>query len=157
MEDNFGKYLRLFGTLFFTFIGFLIVLILLMLGVKLIFGLLGYISWVTYLYMSLIILFPSAIFVTAYIIYFRRTRKHPSKPVRIISYILFSIALLAWAYYLISDLIIFFKHFYNTIEYYNTYNLLFLFINIACIFFVGVMQALSTEKEKDWMQRRIDN
>jgi hypothetical protein len=153
MEDSFGKYLRLFGTLFFVFLGFLVSLALLMLGIKFFFGMLNYIPWFTYLYMSFIIMFPAAIFVTAYIIFFRRTKNHPSRPIRMISRAIFVMALLAWAYFFISDLVIFFRHFYTTIERYNTYNLLFLSINIGCIFFVGVMQALTTEKEKDWMDR----
>ncbi len=155
MQDSFGKYLQLFGSLFFTVIGFIVAVVLIMLGLKFIFGLLSYISWFTYLYMVLIITFPASIFVTAYVIYFIRTKKHPSKIIRFISYTIFSVALCAWAYFFISDLVLFFKHFYTTIDRYSTYNLLFLSINIGIIFFVGVMQALSTEKEKDWMDRRM--
>ncbi len=155
MEDSFGKYLRLFGSIFFTFIAFIVAFILLMLGLRFVFGMLNYISWFTYLYMVLIIMFPASIFVTAYIIYFIRTKKHPSKTIRFLSYSIFSLALCAWAYFFISDLVLFFRHFYTTIDRYSTYNLLFLSINIGIIFFVGVMQALSAEKEKDWMDRGL--
>ncbi len=154
MDDNFGKYLRLFGTLFFTFIGFIVAFILLMLGVRLFFGILSYIPWLTYLYMILILIFPTALFVTAYVIYFRRTRMHPSKIVKFISYTLFIVAIGLWLYFFMIDMKLFFKYFYGTIDRYQTYNLLFLACNVGCIFFVGVMQAFSTEKEQDWMEKR---
>jgi hypothetical protein len=155
MEDTFGKYLRLFGTLFFTFIGFIIAFILLMLGIRGFFGLLSYIPWFTYVFMVLILMFPASLFISAYIIYFIKTKTHPSKIIRTISYSLFSVALLFWAYFFVSDLILFFRHFYNTIDMYSTYNLLFLAINVGCFFFIGVMQAFTTEKEKDWMERSV--
>jgi hypothetical protein len=31
--------------------------------------------------------------------------------------------------------------------------MLYLASNVGCIFLVGVMQALGSEKEKDWMER----
>ncbi|MFT3908224.1 MAG: hypothetical protein QM737_02265 [Ferruginibacter sp.] len=157
MDDTFGKYLRLFGTLFFTFIGFVTALVLLLVGLKFFFGLVDQMSFVVYLYMVLILMFPACLFISVYIIYFRRTKKHPSKPVRIISYIIFIVALGCWVYFFIKDLLLFFKYFYRNIDQYNTYNLLFLFLNVACIFLVGIIQALSTEKEKDWRERAAGN
>ncbi len=154
MDDTFGKYIRLFGTIFFTFIGFIIAFILLMLGIRLFFGILSYIPWLTYLYMILILIFPTALFVTAYLIYFRRTRMHPSRIVKIVSYTLFIVAIGFWLVFFIMDIKLFFKYFYATIDRYQTYNLLFLASNVGCIFFVGVLQALSTDKEQDWMEKR---
>jgi len=153
MDDTFGKYLRLFGTLFFTFIGFILAFALLMLGVRLFFGVLSFIPWFSYVYMILILMFPTALFVSVYIIYFKRTGKHPSIAVRVISYFLFVIALFSWGFFFVRDIQVFFKHYYYTIDRYETYNLLFLACNVGCIFFTGVMQALSTEKEKDWMEK----
>lgn len=153
MEDQFGKYFRLFGTIFFTFIGFILALILLMLGIKLLFGVLSYIPWLTYLYILLIVIFPATLFTAVYIIFIRKTRKHPSAPVRWLSYIVFTVALICWAYFFGYDLYLFFKHFYTTIDKYYTYNLLFLSLNVGCIFLFGVIQALTTAKEKDWMEK----
>ena len=41
----------------------------------------------------------------------------------------------------------------DTDKYYS-YNLLFLVCNGALIFLIGILQALTTEKEKNWMERR---
>ncbi|MEN9964637.1 MAG: hypothetical protein RL582_1732, partial [Bacteroidota bacterium] len=38
----------------------------------------------------------------------------------------------------------------------ETYNLIPLFSTVALIFFMGVLQALTTEKEKDWMDKYKD-
>src|SRR5215212_4189974 len=107
MEDNSGKILRLFGTLFFTFLGFIVALALLMLGVRFFFGLLSYISWIDYFFMIFILSVPAALFITVFIIYFKRTRSHRSPAVRWISYTIFVAALLAWIFYFVKDLILF--------------------------------------------------
>ena len=54
-QDQYGKYVRLAGTLFFTFIGFVIVAILVLLGLRFFFGLLSYIPGVTYAFTLFII------------------------------------------------------------------------------------------------------
>lgn len=153
MDDQFGKYIRLFGTLFFTLIGFIVSLLLLMLGLRLFFGLLSFIPWFTYIYMIFIIMVPSALFISVFIVYMRRTAFHPSRIIRYISYTLFSIALIAWGGCLFFDLKTFFSFAYVEIGKYNSYNMIFLASNVACIFLVGIMQAFTTAKEKDWMER----
>ena len=153
MEDQFGKYLRLFGTIFFTVIGALVAFVLLLLGVRLLFGLLSYIPWLTYIYIIFIVLVPAVLFITCYIIYISRTRAHPGKAVRIISYALFSIALAAWAVVLVMDVFRFFKYAYTSIDMYYSYEMLFLAANVVCFFLVGIMQAFGMPKEKDWMER----
>lgn len=153
MEDRFGKYIRLFSSLFFLVIGFIVGVILLMLLLRLFFGLLSYIPWVTYIYMGFIILVPAALFMPAFIIYFRRTASHPSKLVKWVSYAVFSIALLAWSVFLVMDVAVFFKHAYTTIGMYRSYDMIFLAANVACFFLIGVMQALTADKESDWMER----
>ncbi len=154
MEDNFGKYLRLFGSIFFLALGSLIALILVLLGIRLLFGLMSYIPWITYIYTLFILLIPATLFVAIFIIYFKRTFSHPNKVARFISYFLFSAALIAWAIYLFSDIMIFYKHAYTSIGMYHSYDMIFLASNVACIFIVGVIQAFTTAKEKDWMERR---
>jgi hypothetical protein len=153
MDDQFGKYLRLFGSLFFLVIGFVFALILLLIGVRLLFGLMSYIPWFTYVYIIFILLIPAALFITAYLIYFKRTAKHPNKIVKWISYFLFSAALVAWVIFLIMDIGIFYKHVYTSIGMYYSYDMIFLIANVACFFLVGVMQAFTTTKEADWMER----
>jgi len=153
MEDRFGKYLRLFGTIFFLIIGFIVSIILVLLAIRLFFGLLSYISWVSYLYMTFIILVPAALFIPAYIVYMKRTAAHPNKPVRWISYVIFSVAIAVWASFLVLDMITFFRYAYPAIGMYRSYDMIFLAANVGCFFLVGVMQAFTTEKEKDWMER----
>jgi hypothetical protein len=104
--------------------------------------------------MILILMVPAALFISAYVIYFKRTTVHPNAAIRIISYIIFSIALILWGIFFIWDLLIFFRHVYQTIDRYHSYNMIFLAANVACFFLVGVMQAFTTEKEKDWMDKR---
>lgn len=154
MEDHFGKYLRLFGSIFFLALGSLVALVLVLLAVRLLFGLMSYIPWITYIYTLFILLIPATLFVTTFIIYFKRTFSHPDKFARWISYFLFSAALIAWAIFLFSDVLIFYEHAYTTIGMYHSYDMIFLASNVACIFIVGVIQALTTAKEKDWMEKR---
>ncbi len=153
MEDHFGKYLRLFGTIFFSVIGFIVVLALLLLGIKLLFGLMSYIPWITYVYMVFILLVPSGLFIPAYFIYLKRTVDHPNKTIRFISYLIFTAAIITWSVFLVLDMITFFKHGYAAIGMYRSYDMIFLAANVTCFFLVGVMQAFTTAKEKDWMQR----
>ncbi len=154
MESTYSKYLRLFGNIFFLFLGFVLAFILVIVAFRLLFGLLSFIPWLRVLYMLFILMMPVCIFGTAFLVFFKRTATHNSKPVKIISYIIFTAILLSWAILTIYDLVTFFKFHYISIDKYYTYNLLFLSINIFCIFGVGVMQALSTPKEVDWMERQ---
>src|SRR5688572_2546847 len=131
MEDNFSKYLRLFGSLFLAFIGFFVALALIMLGIRFFFGLLSYISWIDYVFMILILTVPATLFITAYIIYFNRTRSHRSAVVRWICYVIFSAALIGWVIFFITDLFTFFQKGYKDVGLYKSYNMIFLFINVA--------------------------
>ena len=156
MGDQFGKFIRLFGNIFFSFIGFIVLISLLLLGLRFFMGALDYLSWFRYFYLSLMLMIPSVLFITVFVIYFKRTKNHPSKPVRIISDSIFVSAILSWLVVLVIDSIQFLKHGYTGIDKYYSYNLLYLVINVATIFIVGIMQALTTAKEKDWMERRVD-
>jgi hypothetical protein len=148
-----NKYARLFGLLFLSALAFIITLVLLFLGMRLIFGLLNYMPWLTYVYTIVILAVPAAIFFTAFLIFFSRTKSHPSKPVRIISYTLFVLFLATWGLVFVIDMLDFFKKGRPQIEYYTSWNIFFLTASIACLFIVGVIQALSTRKEEDWLER----
>ena len=153
MEDQQGKYLRLFGTMFFVFIGFIVSILLVLTGLRFFFGLFKFIPWFTYIYIVFILLVPSALFISVYLIYFKRSKFHPSKSVRIISNVFFITALACWAFCLGRDMITFFQKGYTDIGRYFSYNMIFLVANVAGIFLTGVLQALTTAKEKDWMER----
>jgi hypothetical protein len=156
MEDRYGKYIRLFTTLVFTMIGLLIAFIIMLLLVRLIFGLLDYIPWSAYIYTLFIVSVPAMLFTSIYIIYFKRTRYQLSAIVKYVSYTIFSMALGFWAYFFVKDIIIFSKHAYTDIDKYNCYEMIFLAANVAAIFLVGIMQAFSAPKEKDWMEKRAE-
>ena len=155
MGDQFGKFIRLFGNIFFSFIGFIVLISLLLLGLRFFMGALDYLSWLRYFYLSLMLLIPSVLFITVFTIFFKRTKFHPSKPVRIISDTIFISAILSWLVVLGFDSIQFLKHGYPDIDKYYSYNMLYLVINVATIFIVGVIQALTTAKEKDWMEKHF--
>jgi hypothetical protein len=152
MTDT-DKYIRLFGTIFFTFVGFIVALGLLILGLRTLFGVLDYMPWFSVMFTLFIICVPAVLFITVYFIYIKHTKPHPSKAAKIFSYIIFTIALAAWFYFWVLDIIIFFKQHYTSIAEYHCYNLAFLSANVFTIFFVGIVQALSTKKEVDWMEK----
>lgn len=154
MEDRYTKYFNLSLRLLVTFVVFIVALILLMLGMRLIFGLLDQIPWFVFLYTLFILLVPGALFISIFIIYFRRTRQHRSAVVRGISYTVFAIALVAWLGCVGLDLIQFFKSHARQIAGYYSYNMFLLAGSVIAIFLIGVLQALSAEKEKDWMEKR---
>lgn len=62
-------------------------------------------------------------------------------------------AALAAAGVMVTDLIHFFRTMATDTDKYFSYHLGFLVSNGALIFFIGILQALTTEKEKDWMER----
>jgi hypothetical protein len=152
MTDT-DKYIRLFSTIFFTFVGFIVALALVVLGLRFIFGVLDYMPWFSVMFTLFIICVPAVLFITVYIIYIKHTKAHPSKAAKVFSYIIFIIALAVWLYYWMQDFIIFFKHHYTSIGEYHCYNLAFLASNVFIIFLVGIVQALSTKKEADWMEK----
>lgn len=154
MEDRFSKYFHLSFNLFFTLLGFILSLVLLMLGLKFVFGILDKIPWFVFMYMMFIIMIPAALFITIFIIYFKRTSGHPFVVVRRISHFFFTVALLFWGAAFIWDMIEFFKKGSREISSYYSYNIFLLAASVAVIFLVGILQAFTTAKEKDWMEKR---
>src|SRR6476620_10259316 len=142
MDDN-GKHLRLFGTIFLTLVGFIAALVLLFLGMRLLFGLLTYMPWLSYVYMLIMLSVPAAIFISVYLVYFKRTKTHPVKAVRWISQTIFIVSILVWIAAYISDLVLFFKKGSEEIGHYWSYNMIFLAIDVALIFIIGVIQAFT--------------
>lgn len=153
MEDQFSKYLRLFGNIIFSalglFMGFLLSLVLL----RYFFGMLDQLSWFSFLFSAFIIFLPGVFFLMVFCLFFKRTLSHPSKASRIISYCLFIMAIVSWLYVLYADAVTFFKQGYTDIGKYMSYELLFLTSHVALIFLIGILQALTTNKEKDWMEK----
>jgi hypothetical protein len=156
MEEN-GKFIRLFGLIFYSFAGFLLALGVIMIGLKYAFRALDHIRGFSLLYTFFIVTFPSIFFLFVYTVFAKRTLNHTSKPARVFSYTIFIIAICAWLYFLVIDLFTFFKYYYTNIDRYDTYNLAFLSANIGLIFLVGIVQALTTKKEEDWMDKHRES
>ena len=154
MDDQYTKYFNLSIKLVLTFLGFIIVLIAVLLGLRLLFGLLDQIPWFVFAYMLFIVMVPPVIFITIFIVYFKRTAHHPSAVIRGISYSIFTLALLFWIGCFGHDIFTFFKKFSGQIGNYYGYNIYLLTSSVVLIFFVGILQALSSEKEKDWLEKR---
>ena len=153
MEDSLSKYLKLGGSIMLAFLSFILLLAIFMVSMRLLFGVLDQMSWMNFIFLLFILSVPAAIFITAFIVFYKRTAMHTSGPVRIISRVFFLLALIGWVIIYILDMITFAKHSYAEIFRYYSFNLLYLFISVALIFFTGVLQALTTEKEKDWHDR----
>jgi hypothetical protein len=152
MEEN-GKYLRLLGRIGLLFIVFIVSLFILIYGLKYFFGLVDSMSWFSLFFALFVICVPALIFITVYIIYYNHTKGHHNKAVRIFSTAVFAIILCFWVYFLVLDIILFATKQYRDIQHYNTYNLAFLSANVGIIFFIGILQALTTKKEVHWMDR----
>ena len=153
MEDKFLKYTKLYILLFLMFLS-VPVLIALLIGTF--YGLSKIISSspVDILFQLLVISMPAAVFCTAYTIFFKRTGKHPLASVRIISKTLFTIGFVSSLVFLILDIISFFRHRGGDITDLRCFDMVFLALNIGGLFLIALLQALTTEKEKDWLQKR---
>lgn len=154
MADKFTKYLQLSNRLIISFVVFVAALLLLLLGFRLLFGMLDSMSWFVYLFTLFIVIVPAAIFITIFWVGFSRIKYHPSKPVQVISYLLSGLALLGWVALLVIDIYTFFKTSSQQIGKYQSYSVLYLAGSVALIFALGILQALTTGKEKDWMEKR---
>jgi hypothetical protein len=156
MEDRFVKYSKLY---FLIFLLFLSVPVLLGLAIGIGYGFSKLISSrpVDLLYQLLVIALPSSVFATVYYIFFKRTKVHPSATVRIISKIVFLLGFCICLTVLIIDFINFFKNPVFGTEGYRNFSLPFLAGNVAALFIIAILQAFTTNKEVDWMEKRKKN
>lgn len=152
MEDRFLKYSKLYVLIFLLFL-----LIPVMIGLF-IFLFWGFSKLVSSTIVDIIfglgiITIPPALFSTVHLLFARRTKKHPAGWVRYISYVFFTAGIISSIFVLITDLISFFGHYYTDIAAYNCYSLSYLTGNIAGLFIIALLQAFTTQKEVDWMDR----
>jgi hypothetical protein len=153
MEDKLSRFIKLFGLLLMSFLLVIAFLVLIMLGLRLFFDQVGNMPWMTWSYRMLILSLPTAVMTTAYVIFIRRTGDHPSSFVRWISYFLIGAAALWMLISFAMDVVAFVREPVNTITSFLSYNKYLLAGHVSLLFFTGVLQALTTEKEKDWMDR----
>lgn len=153
MEDKFLKYGKLYLLIFLMFLSVPVIFAIL---IGAFYGLSKVISSspVDVLFQLLIISMPAAVFCTAYTIFFKRTLKHPSPPVRILSMILFTTGFVCCLVFLTLDIIFFFHKHVGDISLLRCFGVFFLGGNIGGLFLIAIIQALTTEKERDWLQKR---
>jgi drug/metabolite transporter (DMT)-like permease len=152
MEDKFVRYSKLYILIFLLFLS-IPVFLGIMVGVFYGFSKIISSRPVDFIFQVLILSVPAAVFATAYSIFMRRTKQHPSAGIRIVSGLLFVGGLLSCLVLLLIDLVVFFKHPTNDIVDYHCYSIPFLAANIGCLFFIAIVQAFTTKKEPDWMDR----
>ncbi len=153
MEDRFLKYSKLYILIFLLFLAVPVILGLLVAvfygiskvvssnAADLIFGL------------GTITMLP-AIFSSVYVIFFKRTKQHPSAIVRILSNTFFVLGIICSVIVLIVDIIAFFNKYEIDISAYRCFSLAYLAGNVGMIFLIGIIQAFTTPKEVDWMDRK---
>ena len=148
-----AKYVKLFWLLLLSVIAVLGAMVLIFLGLRLVFGFVNELSWFTYVFALFVLSVPPAIFITAFIIYWVRTRAHPSTVARMVSYVIFALFLSAWLIQFSRDLISFFTMKLTPAVDYKSWDMVFIASSIAALFIVGIIQAFSSAKEEDWMER----
>jgi len=153
MEDRFIKYSKLYALIFLLF---LCVPVLLGLLIAFFYGISKLVSStiadITF-GLGIVSLAP-AVFMSVYFIFFKRTKKHPAKAVKIISQIIFVAGFLTSLVVLIFDMISFFTKFSTDITGYHGLSLTYLAGNVALLFLIAIVQAFTTNKEVDWMDRQ---
>ena len=153
MEDRFTKYSKLY---FLIFLLFLSIPVIISAFVALCYGFSRLVSSRPFdiVFELMIISIPPAIFSSAYFIFSKRTKEHPSTLVRVISQCLFVIGIICSAVILVFSIITYFNKGYNSATDYKSYSLAFAAGNIGALFLVAIMQAFTTKKEEDWMEKR---
>ena len=146
--------LALFGTWLLVFLGFVLAMSVVFFIMKLIFIPVFEQRWFNRLFYLSILSAPFVLFEFVYVVFFMRTTNHPSKAVRMISKTLFVAGMIYCLYYYVVDFISFFNRVHNGVMDFNIFSLVFLCINIFGLFAIAILQALTTEKEIDWTQRK---
>lgn len=152
MEDKFLKYSRLYVLVFLLFLSIPVTIGLL---VAFFYGFSKLISLgpADLVFQLLVISLPASVLGAVYLIFFRRTARHPSAVVRIVSRLLFVVGLASCVFFLVKDIIAFFRQPSYDISDYSCFSIAFMAGNIATLFLVAILQAFTTEKEKDWREK----
>ena len=152
MEDRFTKYSKLYVLIFLLF---LCVPVLLGLIIAAFYGISKLVSsTVADISFGLgVVSLAPAVFMSVYFIFFKRTKKHPAKAIKIISQIIFVTGFLTSLVVLVFDMISFFTKFNTDITGYHGLSLTYLAGNVSILFIIAIVQAFTTNKEVDWMDR----
>ena len=153
MEERFVKYSKLYALIFLLF---LCVPVLLGLVIAAFYGISKLVSsTVADITFGLgVVSLAPAVFMTVYYIFFKRTKKHPEAAVKIVSQIIFVAGFLISLLVLVFDMIAFFTKFNTDIAAYRCFSLVYMAGNVAMLFLIAIVQAFTTKKEVDWMERK---
>ena len=152
MEDRFLKYSKLYVIIFLMFLAIPVMLGLI---IALFYGVSKLVSSnvadITF-GLGVVTLAP-AILSAVYYIFFKRTTHHPVAAVRLISKFIFVVGILISIAVLVIDMIYFFNRYDTNITGYYGLSLTYLAGNTAMLFLIAIIQAFTTKKEVDWMER----
>ena len=153
MEDRFLKYSKLYILIFLLFLAIPVILGLL---IAIFYGISKVVSSnvVDVIFGLGVITLAPALFSSVYVVFFKRTKQHPSAIVRIVSKTLFVLGIVCSVTILVNDIITFFTKYDIDITSYRCFSLAYLAGNVGMIFLVGIIQAFTTQKEADWMERK---
>ena len=135
MEDRFTKYSKLYVLIFLLF---LCVPVLLGLIIAAFYGISKIVSsTVADISFGLgVVSLAPAVFMSVYFIFFKRTKKHPAKAVKIISQIIFLAGFLISLVVLVFDMISFFTKFNTDITGYHGLSLTYLAGNVSILLYL---------------------
>lgn len=152
MEDRFVKYSKLYALIFLLFLSVPVALAII---VAAFYGISKLVSSsiVDIIFGLGVVTLAPALFSAVYVIFFKRTTKHPVPAVRLISKTLFMIGIAISAFVLITDMIAFFTKFNIDITGYRCFSLPYMAGNVASLFLIAIIQAFTSSKEVDWMDR----
>lgn len=153
MEDRFIKYSKLYALIFLMFLSVPVILGLI---VAAFYGISKLVSSsvVDIIFGLGVITMAPALFSAIYFIFFKRTKDHPLAAVRTVSKILFVAGILISAVVLVTDMISFFTKFEIDITGYKCFSLTYMAGNVGGLFLIAIIQAFTTGKEVDWMDRK---
>ena len=152
MEDRFIKYSKLYALIFLLFLSVPVILGLVIVAFYGISKLVSS-SYIDITFGLGVVTMAPALFSAVYVIFLKRTKKHPVTWVRIMSSTLFIIGIAISLFVLVIDMISFFTKFKIDIDAYESYSLVYMSGNVSMLFLIAIIQAFTSSKEVDWMDR----
>lgn len=152
MEDRFVKYSKLYALIFLLFLSIPVLLGLIIVAFYGISKLVSS-SYVDITFGLAVVTMAPALFSAVFVIFFKRTKKHPVAWVRIVSSMLFVIGIALSLFVLIIDMISFFTKFKIDISAYESFSLAYMAGNVSVLFLIAIIQAFTSNKEVDWMDK----
>jgi hypothetical protein len=155
MDDRFTKYSKLYLLIAALFLS---VPVFLALSIAFFYGFFKIFASrpLDIFYEMVVITLPPALFASVYYIFFMRTKNHPAKLIKAISKVLFVLAFCLCLVVLGLDMFEYFNLAPNSYQVTNfkSFSLPFLAGNIALMFIIAMVQAFTTNKEEDWLEKR---